>query len=166
LLLPTPEELVDLSGNVESTDPMLPDAAQRDGISFTDMSVHFDLAAALEELAAARARWMEAGIRDYRLSYDRHCFCIASGPVEAEVRDGIAVSVVTQLGEGDPASAPVASTVEQLFDIIERIFVGSAHRHQVSYRTDGVPTDISTDRDLSGADDELSIRNIRIEVLP
>ncbi len=113
-------------------------------------------------LEGARARWVSAGIRDYRYEFRQQCEC---GPALAEaavveVRGG-AVARVNYRDSGGEAPATARQlfpTVEQLFQRIEDAIRRNAASLSVSYDgTLGYPTLISIDYDLQVIDDEVAI---------
>ncbi|MDX1579136.1 MAG: DUF6174 domain-containing protein [Gemmatimonadota bacterium] len=109
-----------------------------------------------------RARWLRAGIVDYRYEHVRRCECLAAitQPAVVEVRRGLVTSVV-YAGTGEPAGATEQRffpTVEDLFEVIDDAIRQRAASLVVSYHESlGYPTSISIDYDTQVADDEFSI---------
>jgi hypothetical protein len=167
--LPSPLELIELTDSVEDLDQEtgLPGTARRGDITYSDIAVAYDIADATAALAVARSEWAAADIAEYRLSYSRGCFCLVTGAVTFEVRDGQATLVdsANGYGPGDVRSG-VPTTVEDLFDRIERwIIVARADYFTLAFGESGVPLRFSGD--VAGSiDEEFSYGSIRIEEIP
>lgn len=108
-----------------------------------------------ERLEAARARWAAAEIEDYTWRFTRDCFC---PPLSAEVRvaDGEAVDVsrLTDPRGGGEVPELEFTTMEELFDLIERE-LGDAHEVTAAYDpTTGQVVRFATDQRADTVDDE------------
>lgn len=105
--------------------------------------------AATRQFSAARAKWLGAGITDYRFSISASCYCIPSGDV-----------LVTVRGRKKTASSPDwygPRSVPALFKVVHTAITGQAASLVVRYdRTTGRPRFISIDRSRQIADEEIA----------
>jgi len=113
----------------------------------------------LDDLADIRDAWERSGPQNYRLKYERSCFCdtaALSGVVT--VRDGVVV--------GDAPQSP--QTVESLFNIAADT-IGDPDVASVEFRVSSdaprIPVLLSIDYSAGMADDEFSIRVTGFEAL-
>ena len=124
----------------------------------------------LDNLAAARTRWNDAGLRDYSYEVKWECFC--GGPVGRWIR----VTVV----DGDIVEGRYLDTdeivefrfwrdlptVPDLFDQVESILGQEPDRFDVLYhRDDGHPILLLVDRIENAADDEYSFQSKNLQGL-
>ena len=109
------------------------------------------------ELAAAEARWAEAGITDYAMTYDVVCFC---PQISVTVRVGggelVDVSVDAPGYEGDTAQlVPDPLTVEDMFAELHAAYDGDAASVDVTYDPEtGRPLEYFIDESEMMADEE------------
>ena len=113
-----------------------------------------------EVLQSARARWADAGIRDYSITVRRTCECTPEmiGPVVVEVRNGAVVSrqYSSNGAAVSPALASSFPSVEGLFEILDEAARSRAPRVDARYDSQlGYPTYVAIDRDRLVADDEI-----------
>lgn len=133
----------------------------------------------VEELEAAEARWLAAGITDYDLVVKNGCFCVMEriGPFEVSVRGGEVAEVhldsetAAALGH-DPNQPfqPIPSLTPTDLFTVEGLFANirsnlDADRISVSYGEHGNPTLIIIDPDLDTVDDEATITAV-LETTP
>jgi hypothetical protein len=117
-------------------------------------------------------KWQDANISHYRYELAISCFCIFAQdmPLVIEVKDGQVVSMEYKSGkEIDPAFLEQF----QLYDTIDKVFAelekaqGEAERVEVTYDEKyGFPTQVTIDRAVQAADDELYLTISNFEVLP
>ena len=117
-------------------------------------------------------KWQDADISHYRYELGISCFCIFAQdmPLVIEVKDGKAVSMEYKSGkEIDPTLLPDF----QRYDTIDKIFAelekaqSEAERVEVTYdETYGFPNQLTIDRAIQAADDELYLTISNFEVLP
>ena len=105
--------------------------------------------AATRQFSAARAKWLGAGITDYRFSISASCYCIPIGDV-----------LVTVRGRKKTASNPDwygPRSVPALFKVVHTAIKDRAASLVVRYdRTTGRPRFISIDRSRQIADEEIA----------
>ena len=109
---------------------------------------------ALEE---AEQTWRSQGVTSYEFRVQRICFCIPTGPLLVQVRDGRPVSV-TNADSGEPATpdASMPLTVEALFAVVDDAIDRDAQRLDVDYDdTFGYPRTIDIDYNFGIADEEI-----------
>lgn len=68
---------------------------------------------AQQELDAAEARWAEAGLASYQISYDTSCFCAPEGPSLFTIANGAVTAISSAIDSPYPATT--GRTVEQMF---------------------------------------------------
>ncbi len=113
-------------------------------------------------LESQHARWLAAGLQDYRFEYLERCECSLAlvEPAVVEVRGG-RVREVTYRSSGLAAPSDARAlfpTIEDLFARIEDAIAREAAMLVVSYDPElGYPTQIEIDYDLQVVDDEVSI---------
>jgi hypothetical protein len=123
------------------------------------------------DLDRARARWAAAGPEDYRMVYQRGCFCVYEvvRPVEIEVRGGVARERrYADTGEPVPeAFRSLFLTVPELFQAVEEAIRARAASLQAEYDPHlGYPVEVSIDPRLEVADDEVVHRILELGSLP
>ncbi len=121
---------------------------------------------------ADQEKWQDANISHYRYELGISCFCMFSAdmPLVIEVKDGQVVSMEYKSGkEIDPAFLEDF----QRYDTIDKVFAelkkaqSEAERVEVTYDEKyGFPTQITIDRAVQAADDELYLSISNFEVLP
>jgi hypothetical protein len=101
-------------------------------------------------LTAARGRWRDAGVRDYRFRVRLSCFCPPDirAPRVIVVRGGRARNAPSHLRE--------AATVPRLLRIVQRAIDDRVADLGVRYGRRGIPRSISIDGSRAVADDERS----------
>ncbi|NKB71398.1 MAG: hypothetical protein GKR89_30365 [Candidatus Latescibacteria bacterium] len=117
-----------------------------------------------EEIAAAlsrnRQQWQELGLRDYRFTFQRICFCLRdyTREVVLEVRDGtIASAHYADTGEEvvDQGQLESYRTIDGLFDFLAEAVAERAVQIDAEYdAAQGFPTSIYVDFDRRIADEE------------
>ena len=109
------------------------------------------------DLDAARARWAEEGLGDYRFKVSRSCFCPReyTRTYMVRVRDGKPVEPVKYVK--DLASVP------RLFRVIQQGIDQDYDGLSVTYGDRGVPTTIGLDPEREATDEEssISVRKLR-----
>jgi hypothetical protein len=114
----------------------------------------------MDRLRQARERWEASGIRDYRLTVGRLCFCLeqAATRVIVEVRNG-AVASRTYLDSGavvEPQWTALYPGVPGLFRVIEDA-IRNGSQLEVRYHSAlGYPQSIEIDEDLRPVDGGVS----------
>ena len=109
-----------------------------------------------EALDAARARWNDAALDDYRFVFSNSCFCPEDvrGPFTITVRDG-AVQEVLFDGRVVPPDPRRHPTVDDVFDRLEAAFDRDADAVQVTYDGAlGYPTSAYVDYEAMATDEE------------
>ncbi len=124
------------------------------------------------EVNSDQAKWQDASVSHYRYELGISCFCVFAQdmPLVIEVKDGKAVSMEYKSGkEIDPALLPEF----QRYDTIDKIFAelekakSEAERVEVTYDEKyGFPSQITIDRAVQAADDELYLTISNFEALP
>ena len=165
---PSPQELVERAGGAELDEESgLPITTRRNGVSFSNIAIEYDLADAAAALAEARRQWEGVGLADYRISYSRGCFCAVTGLLTFEVRDGKGELVDSANGY-DPHTlrSGVPRTVEDLHDRIEQgIIAARSDYFTLEFGESGVPKHFSGDV-VGTYDDEFGYGSVRVEEIP
>ncbi len=113
-------------------------------------------------------KWMASGISSYEFTYQKLCFCLIDETQEVRilVRDGQIVSV-SRVSDGMPVdSVPfdAFSTVDDLFDLVQRAIEQNAAKLEVEYDPLlGFPTLVDIDFAIIVADDEITIRSSNLQ---
>ena len=117
------------------------------------------------ELTDYEILWQDQGLADYDFTLERQCFCPEDwrGPVNIQVRDGVAASV-TYVSSGEAVTEGKfdnADTIDKLFVILENAYTGKGDFGQkadtinVTYNAQrGYPTTIYIDVSQAIADEE------------
>lgn len=107
---------------------------------------------AVRELKKARAAWRGLGIRDYRMTVRRGCFCIGPFQNRITVRDGKPAGLSGGLWYGP-------RTVPGMFKIIDEAIVRRVADIDVRYDNRlGYPAEVSIDYIALAVDDEITYR--------
>jgi major membrane immunogen (membrane-anchored lipoprotein) len=118
-----------------------------------------------QELITSEKLWKEQGFRDYDFTLERQAFAPEDwrGPVNIQVRNGIAVSV-TYISNGEVVTGGKfdnADTIDKLFTILKNAYAGKGDFEQkadtidVTYNPQkGYPTNIYIDVSQMIADEE------------
>jgi len=118
-----------------------------------------------QELTANEKLWEDQGLRNYDFTLERQCFCPEDwrGPVNIQVRDGVAVSV-TYVSSGDAVTDGKfdnADTIDKLFTILENAYAGKGDFKQKADTVDvtydaqmGYPSTFFIDVSQQIADEE------------
>jgi outer membrane lipoprotein-sorting protein len=124
------------------------------------------------EVSSEQEKWQDANISHYRYELGISCFCIFAQdmPLVIEVKDGEVVSMAYKSGkEIDPALLAEF----QRYDTIDKIFAelekakSEAERVEVTYDEKyGFPIQVTIDKALQAADDELYLTISNFEALP
>lgn len=118
------------------------------------------------EFSRSRAKWQQAGVRDYRFSLAIGCFCPFGDkmPLQIEVRSGEVTSMTysdgTPVPESDPNYEFFAryATIDRLFAELESELNGGSDEVTVTYDpTHGFPAEVYLDVIKEAIDDELSL---------
>jgi len=118
-----------------------------------------------QELTAGERLWKDQGLTDYDFTLERQCFCPEDwrGPVNIQVRDGVAVSVtyVSTGGAVNDGKFDNADTIDKLFTMLENAYTGKGDFEQeadtinVTYSSQmGYPTSFFIDVSQQIADEE------------
>jgi hypothetical protein len=114
----------------------------------------------VSDLEANRAKWQQAGIKNYRYTFQIGCFCTPDTvvPRSIEVRDGKVKSATRADGKTDSAEMKrVYGDMEYVFGLIERAEGAKSEKVAVNYDPQfGYPTRISIDYRATMQDDEVS----------
>jgi len=120
---------------------------------------------ATQELTNNEKLWKDQGLRNYDFTLQRDCFCPEDwrGPVNIQVRNGVAVSV-TYVSSGAVVTEgkfDKADTIEKLFAILKNAYEGKGDFEQkaetvnVTYNVQmGYPTTFYIDVSQTIADEE------------
>ena len=112
------------------------------------------------DLALARERWAESGIRSYDYVVQRSCFCAPAfvRPITVSVTNGVVTrEVFADTGEPVTNSVLDFGTVESLFAVVDTAVARHVDRIDASYDpVSGVPVSISIDPSFQTADEEVS----------
>jgi hypothetical protein len=104
-----------------------------------------------EALALARSQWAAQGLRSYRFTVQKGCFCPEeyTRPVTITVRDGVAVDA--------PEHLAAYSNVEKVLDVLAAADASKADQLDVNFTTAGWPQRIYVDQNKSMADEEYTL---------
>ena len=117
-------------------------------------------------LHRARQLWQSNHVSAYRYTLATSCFCIATGPIEAEVRNGVVTSWRPTNGAQFPASFTFTLTVDSLFANIERAMNRSESSVTAEYDPAlGYPTSANIDWVKNAVDDEVAYQVLSLTVL-
>ena len=131
------------------------------------------LGAQTEDVAAARARWVETRAASYEYGYHKFCECHGDAPPETlvTVTDGN-VSNVRHRPAGSAIEVPAAEenwqyywTIEGLFDLIETALAGDAIVRARFDTSLGYPTSVFIDYSESLIGDEVDVRITQLRML-
>ena len=118
-----------------------------------------------QDLTSNERLWKDQALKDYDFTLSRQCFCPEDfrGPVDIQVRDGVAASL-TYTSDGTMVAGgkfDSADTVDKLFDILKDAYAGRGSFKQkadainVTYDAQmGYPKDFFIDISRSVADEE------------
>lgn len=88
------------------------------------------------ELTSGKKLWKDQGLTNYDFTLERQCFCPEDwrGPVDIQVRDGVAVSVtyVSSREADTDGKFDNADTIDKLFTILENAYTGKDDFEQVA----------------------------------
>jgi hypothetical protein len=114
------------------------------------------LGPAKSRLDENREKWRAQGLTTYVFTLSQACFCAINGPVRVLVANG-SVLTATQISTGQPIDTRFVSTIESLFDFIERGIANHSALLQVTYDPAlGFPAKIVSDGSQNVADDEVT----------
>ena len=103
-----------------------------------------------------RDRWRAQGLNAYTFTLSQFCFCAINGPVRVFVSNGAVISA-TQISNGQALDTRFVSSIESLFDFIERGIARHSAVLDVTYDpARGYPVRIVSDGSRSTADDEVT----------
>ena len=103
-----------------------------------------------------REKWRSQGLNTYAFTLKQICFCAINGPVRVVVIEG-AVFSATQISNGQALDTRFVSTIESLFDFIERGIANHYAVLEVTYDpTLGYPARIVSDGSRNAVDDEVT----------
>ena len=115
--------------------------------------------AALDTLAAARARWAAARMRSYSYELTMSCFCGFAGPnpVVVGVRDDRVVAVRDTAGRAAASGTGRGRTIEEWFSIVDGAIRGDAEAVTIAYDASlGYPTLVDVDPAIFTSDDHVT----------
>ncbi len=115
-----------------------------------------------------REKWRAQGLTTYTFTLSQFCFCAINGPVRVFVSNG-AVLNATQISNGQALDTRFASSIESLFDFIERGIAKHSAVLDVTYDpARGYPVRIVSDGSKSAADDEVTyeVSDVSPTVIP
>ena len=127
-------------------------------VSFAALTACSDLFSpgAKSRLEENRDKWRAQGLTTYTFTLRQMCFCAINGPVRVVVANGAVVSA-TQISNGQALDTRFVSTIESLFDFIERGIANHYAVLDVTYDpTRGYPARIVSDGSRNAADDEVT----------
>lgn len=112
-------------------------------------------------------KWRLAAINDYDIHYQKGCYCLADHqrPVQVKIRSG---QIVEAVYIDDQQVVSLSSkndlkSVSDLFDLIDEAMAKPAAELAVSYdQSLGYPTSIYIDYYARMADDEITVKDIRV----
>jgi hypothetical protein len=111
---------------------------------------------ARSRLDANRDKWNAQRLNPYAFTLRQLCFCAVNGPVRVVVSNG-SVLTATQIANGQALDTRYVSTIESLFDFIERGIANHSVVLDVTYDPVlGYPVRIVSDGSLNIADDEVT----------
>ena len=103
-----------------------------------------------------RDRWRAQGLNAYTFTLSQFCFCAINGPVRVFVSNGAVINA-TQISNGQALDTRFVSSIESLFDFIERGIAKHSAVLDVTYDpARGYPVRIVSDGSKSTADDEVT----------
>lgn len=103
-----------------------------------------------------RDKWRALGMTSYSFTLNQSCFCGITGPVRVGVFNGAVVSALV-VSSGQSVDTRFVSTIESLFDFIERGIAKHSAVLEVTYDpARGFPTKIVSDGSRNIADDEVT----------
>ena len=103
-----------------------------------------------------RDKWRAQGLTTYTFTLSQFCFCGINGPVRVFVSNGAVINA-TQISNGQALDTRFASSIESLFDFIERGIAKHSVVLEVTYDpARGFPTQIVSDGSKNIADDEVT----------
>lgn len=117
---------------------------------------------------AARARWVDSGLQDYRYTFRQTCFCVPEEEMLVIVRAGVIQSATYQpSGNTVPAQRlKGVPTVPGLFKIIDDALAAHADQLDATYHAgDGHPEQIFIDYSRLMADEEMGYTVTRLDAL-
>lgn len=107
---------------------------------------------AARQFKQARQKWLKRGIRDYRITVKRYCYCPSPRKVKITVRDGKPVRFSTR-----PWYGP--RTVPGMFRVVGQAIKRKVARLKVKYHPKrGFAKRVSIDYIAMAVDDEISYR--------
>ena len=118
-----------------------------------------------QELINNEKLWKDQGLRNYDFTFERQCFCPEDwrGPVNIQVRNGVAVSVTYASSDEAVTEGKFnnANTIDKLFTMLENAYAGKGDFEQkadtinVTYDAQmGYPTSFFIDVSYTIADEE------------
>ena len=111
---------------------------------------------AKSRLQENRDKWRAQGLTTYAFTLRQACFCAINGPVRVVVINGTVFSA-TQISTGQALDTRFVSTIESLFDFIERGIANHYAVLEVTYDpTLGYPARIVSDGSRNAVDDEVT----------
>ena len=111
---------------------------------------------ATSRLNENRDKWHQWGSTTYTFTLSQSCFCAITGPVRVVVSNGVVVTA-TQISSGQAVDIRFVSTIESLFDFIERGIANHSAVLDVTYDpARGYPVRIVSDGSRLAADDEVT----------
>jgi hypothetical protein len=121
------------------------------------------------QLEENRAKWQQAGIKDYRYTFQIGCFCTPETvvPRSIEVRGGKVKSATRADGKTDGEDMKrIYGDMDYVFGLIERAEGAKSEKVAVNYDPQlGYPTRISIDYRATMQDDEVNYTISKFEEL-
>lgn len=113
----------------------------------------------LTDIEAAKNRWDEKEITDYRMEVERYCFCPPPMRITAIVKDNEVVEIIDkETGESMEGSAGYA-TIDDLFSWLENISDKDPQKLELEFHpTLGYPTSIDYNQSDLIADEEMLLK--------
>ena len=103
-----------------------------------------------------RDKWRAQGLNTYTFTLSQFCFCAINGPVRVVVSNGAVINA-TQISNGQALDTRFVSSIESLFEFIERGIAKHSAVLDVTYDpARGYPVRIVSDGSKSAADDEVT----------
>ena len=124
---------------------------------------------ALHDLAQAKAKWIKADVKQYRMDQTVSCFCYFENP-EANtwsINETIGGEILIN-DEPNIRSYPFAKTVNQLFGAIEEYINREPYPHTLSIQYNsliGFPESLYVDLEQMMADEEIGWEQKNFKVL-
>ena len=112
------------------------------------------------DLTRSQTQWRRSGIRSYRYTLQRSCFCLPTNtPVVIEVRDGVPFSIKTPSGDSvDPTPFTAYDTIDEIFIAIQSVLDTPHGVAKVTYNALlGYPLTAVLDPLPDAVDDELAL---------